>query len=90
MFLDLADFEIAKSVIDLTMFDEIPNLSPITMKALVRDLGDNQRFSVTSEKQRFKQAWIQSTSFTDLLAEDARVLSTVITSVLESEGKTGK
>ena len=83
----MADYEIAKTKIDMSMFEELPNLKQTTLKALVRDLADTQRHDEKCEKLRFKKPWVQSNSFTDQLAADARVLRMVSSSVMDSEGK---
>ena len=83
----MADYEIVKTKMDMSMFEELSNLKPTTLKTLVRDLADTQRHDEKCEKLRFKKPWVQSNSFTDQLAADARVLRIVSSSVMNSEGK---
>ena len=90
IFPDLADYEVAKSKIDMSMFEELPNLKPATMKALVKDLADTQKHDEQCEKLRYKKLWVQSNSFTDQLAADARILRMVSASIMGSEGKGGE
>ena len=86
----MADYEVAKSKIDMSMFEKLPNLKPATLKVLVKDLADTQKHDEQCEKLRYKKPWVQSNSFTDQLAADARVLRMVSASVMESEGKGGE
>ena len=90
LFLDLAAYKIAKSKIDLSMLEEIPNINPVTIKAVVSFLAETDVHDADSEKQRFKKPFVQSNALTDKLAADARVLNSVNTAVVALEGKVGK
>ena len=90
IFLDLAAYKIAKSKIDLSMLEEIPNINPVTIKAVVSFLAETDVHDADSEKQRFKKPFVQSNALTDKLAADARVLNSVNTAVVALEGKVGK
>ena len=87
---DLAAYGIAKSKIDLSIFEEIPNINPLILKAVVNFLAETNRHDADSEEQRFIKPWIQSNSLTDKLAADARVLNSVNAAVVAVEGKKGE
>ena len=87
---DLAASDIAKSEVDLSSFGGIPNINPLTLKAVVSFLAETKRHDLDSEEQRFQKPWIQSNALTDRLAADARLLNSVNSAVLASEGKEGE
>ena len=86
-FLDLAAYDMAKSKINLNLFEEIPNINPVTIKAIVSFLAETDVHDADSEEQRFKKPFVQSNALTDKLAADARVLNSVNTAVVALEGK---
>ena len=87
---DLAAYGIAKTKIDLSIFEEIPNINPLILKAVVSLLAETNRHDADSEKQRFIKPWIQSNALTDRLAADARVLNSVNSAVVTVEGNKGE
>ena len=87
---DLAASDNEKPKNFLSIFEEIPNINPLTLKTIVDFLAVTKQHNSGSEEQRFKKPWIQSNSLTDRLAADARLLNTVNTAVVAAEGKEGK
>ena len=90
MFPDANASNIDKSKVDLSMFEEIPNINPLTLKAVVSFLAEIDQHDKDSEEQRFKRPRVQSNALTDKLATDARLLNSVNSAVLASEGKEGE
>ena len=80
--------EESNSLINLTNFQSITNLANSTKDQLVENLVISlsvfARHEKLAESVRFRRRWVQSNTFTDRLARDSRLLTTVKTSVEET------
>ena len=80
----------SNSLINLTNFQSITNLANTTKDQLVENLVLSlsvfARHEELAESVRFRRRWVQSNTFTDRLARDSRLLTTVKTSVEETLG----
>ena len=80
--------EESNSLINLTNFQSITDLASTTKDQLVENLVISlsvfARHEKLAESVRFRRRWVQSNTFTDRLARDSRLLTTVKTSVEET------
>ena len=82
--------EAINTLINLTNFESITDLDSTTNDALVENIFVRvSRFASheeLAESVRFQRGWVQSNTFTDRLARDGRLLTTVQTAVKQIVG----